>query len=136
MLAYIARRLLLVIPTLFGIMLANFLIVQAAPGGPVDLMIARTRSQLESQGLGLELTQEAKFFLAEQGYKPELGARPLRRAIQQFIDDPLSERILTKEFRAGEIILSGSLRVTPRAASSPLAAGDAEEEEISTLAPR
>jgi ATP-dependent Clp protease ATP-binding subunit ClpC len=72
----------------------------------VDLMIARTRSQLESQGLGLELTQEAKFFLAEQGYKPELGARPLRRAIQQYIDDPLSERILTKEFRAGEIILA------------------------------
>jgi len=43
MLAYLARRLLLVIPTLIGIMLANFLIVQAAPGGPVDLMIARLR---------------------------------------------------------------------------------------------
>ncbi len=43
MLAYLARRLLLVIPTLFGIMLANFLIVQAAPGGPVDLMLARIR---------------------------------------------------------------------------------------------
>src|SRR2546429_3682853 len=43
MLAYLARRLLLVVPTLFGIMLANFLIVQAAPGGPVDLMIARLR---------------------------------------------------------------------------------------------
>jgi len=45
MLAYIARRLALVVPTLFGIMLANFLIVQAAPGGPVDLMIARLRGQ-------------------------------------------------------------------------------------------
>src|SRR5436309_6974165 len=43
MLAYIARRLLLVVPTLFGIMLANFIIVQAAPGGPVDLMLARLR---------------------------------------------------------------------------------------------
>jgi microcin C transport system permease protein len=43
MLAYLARRLLLVIPTLVGIMLANFVIVQAAPGGPVDLMIARLR---------------------------------------------------------------------------------------------
>jgi ATP-dependent Clp protease ATP-binding subunit ClpC len=71
----------------------------------VDLMIARTRAQLESQGLGLELTQEAKYFLSDKGYQPELGARPLRRAIQSFIDDPLSERILTKEFRAGEIIL-------------------------------
>ena len=43
MLAYLARRLLLVVPTLFGIMLANFLIVQAAPGGPVDLVLARLR---------------------------------------------------------------------------------------------
>jgi microcin C transport system permease protein len=50
MLAYLARRLLLVVPTLFGIMLANFIIVQAAPGGPVDLMIARLR------GHGLEAT--------------------------------------------------------------------------------
>ena len=43
MLAYVARRLLLIVPTLFGIMLVNFLIVQAAPGGPVELMIARIR---------------------------------------------------------------------------------------------
>jgi len=42
-LAYLGRRLLLIVPTLFGIMLANFLIVQAAPGGPVDLMLARLR---------------------------------------------------------------------------------------------
>jgi microcin C transport system permease protein len=42
-LAYLARRLLLVVPTLFGIMLANFVIVQAAPGGPVDLMLAKIR---------------------------------------------------------------------------------------------
>jgi ATP-dependent Clp protease ATP-binding subunit ClpC len=71
----------------------------------VDLMIARTRLQLEGQGLGLELTQEAKFLLAEKGYQPELGARPLRRAIQQMIEDPLSERLLWKEFRAGETII-------------------------------
>src|SRR5256712_13350510 len=43
MLAYIARRLLLIIPTLFGIMVVNFVIVQAAPGGPVELMIARIK---------------------------------------------------------------------------------------------
>ena len=43
MLAYIARRLLLMIPTLFGIMVVNFVIVQAAPGGPVELMIARIK---------------------------------------------------------------------------------------------
>ena len=71
----------------------------------VDLMIKRVTTQLESQGLGLELTQSAKVFLAERGYDPTLGARPLRRAIQRQVEDPLSERILHKEFRAGEIII-------------------------------
>jgi ATP-dependent Clp protease ATP-binding subunit ClpC len=71
----------------------------------VDLMVRRVRTQLESQGLGLELTQEAKLFLAEKGYDPSLGARPLRRAIQRLVEDPLSEHILNKQFRAGEIIV-------------------------------
>jgi len=43
--------------------------------------------------------------LAERGYDPQLGARPLRRAIQQLVEDPLSERILWKEFRVGETIV-------------------------------
>ena len=71
----------------------------------VDLMIRRLREQLESQGLGLELTEDAKRLLARKGYDPALGARPLRRAIQRMIEDPLSERILWKEFHAGETIL-------------------------------
>jgi ATP-dependent Clp protease ATP-binding subunit ClpC len=71
----------------------------------VDLMIRRVTTQLESQGLGLELTQESKLFLAERGYDPTLGARPLRRAIQRLVEDPLSENILHKQFRAGEIIV-------------------------------
>jgi ATP-dependent Clp protease ATP-binding subunit ClpC len=71
----------------------------------VDLMIARTSDQLASQGLGLELTPAARTLLAERGYDPQLGARPLRRAIQQLVEDPLSERILWKEFRVGETIV-------------------------------
>jgi len=71
----------------------------------VDLMIKRVKEQLEGQGLGLELTPNAKLLLAEKGYDPTLGARPLRRAIQQMIEDPLSERILWKEFRVGETIV-------------------------------
>jgi ATP-dependent Clp protease ATP-binding subunit ClpC len=43
--------------------------------------------------------------MADKGYDPTLGARPLRRALQRLIEDPLSERILTKHFRAGEIIV-------------------------------
>jgi ATP-dependent Clp protease ATP-binding subunit ClpC len=71
----------------------------------VDLMIRRVREQLESQGLALELTTGAKAALAKKGYDPTLGARPLRRAIQRLVEDPLSERILWKEFRAGETVV-------------------------------
>jgi len=71
----------------------------------VDMMIKRLTGQLESQGLGLELTQNAKEFLAEVGYDPTLGARPLRRAIQRHIEDALSEKILYKQFTAGQIIV-------------------------------
>jgi ATP-dependent Clp protease ATP-binding subunit ClpC len=71
----------------------------------VDLMIRRVREQLESQGLGLELTPAAKIHLATKGYDPTLGARPLRRAIQRLVEDPLSERILWKEFHAGETVV-------------------------------
>ena len=71
----------------------------------VELMIKRVRSQLEGQGLGLELTHEAKLLLVDKGHDPALGARPLRRAIQRMVEDPLSEKILWKEYRAGETII-------------------------------
>jgi ATP-dependent Clp protease ATP-binding subunit ClpC len=71
----------------------------------VDLMIVRVQRQLESQGLGLELTPEAKYLLADKGYDPQLGARPLRRAIQREVEDPVSEKLLMKEVRAGEIVV-------------------------------
>ena len=71
----------------------------------VDLMTKRLATQLESQGLGIELTQSAKELLAERGYDPTLGARPLRRAIQRLVEDELSEKILYKQFHAGEIIV-------------------------------
>ncbi len=53
----------------------------------------------------MELTVAAKHLLAQKGYDPQLGARPLRRAIQRMVEDAVSERILYKEFRAGEIIV-------------------------------
>jgi ATP-dependent Clp protease ATP-binding subunit ClpC len=71
----------------------------------VDLMIKRVTVQLQGQGIGLELTEAAKLVLADKGYDPTLGARPLRRAIQRLVEDPLSERLLWKEFRAGEHIV-------------------------------
>jgi ATP-dependent Clp protease ATP-binding subunit ClpC len=97
----------------------------------VDLMIRRVCTQLELQGLSLELTPEAKTLLADKGYDPQLGARPLRRAIQQMIEDPLSERILWKEFRVGQTIIVDVETVTPEMAEAfdvkgapPLVAGE------------
>jgi ATP-dependent Clp protease ATP-binding subunit ClpC len=71
----------------------------------VDLLIKRTSIQLEAQGIGIELTDAAKGYLVEKGYDPTMGARPLRRAIQRYVEDPMSERLLYKQFRAGEIII-------------------------------
>lgn len=71
----------------------------------VDLLTVRIVEQLEGQGIGLEFTPEAKLLLAEKGYDHTLGARPLRRAIQRLVEDPLSEKLLWKEFHAGETIV-------------------------------
>jgi ATP-dependent Clp protease ATP-binding subunit ClpC len=73
----------------------------------VDLMLDRVREQLDAQHLDLVLTDDAKEFLGTRGYDPELGARPLRRAIQRLLEDPLSERVLLGEFKAGITILVG-----------------------------
>jgi ATP-dependent Clp protease ATP-binding subunit ClpC len=71
----------------------------------VDMMMKRLTAQLEGQGLGIELTKAAKELLARRGYDPQLGARPLRRAIQRLVEDPLSEKILYKTYNAGELIV-------------------------------
>jgi len=71
----------------------------------VDLMMVRIREQLRSQALELMLTDEAKSLLAGKGYDPQLGARPLRRAIQRLLEDPLSEKVLFNEFSANTTVL-------------------------------
>ena len=71
----------------------------------VDLMMKRVTEQLKAKDLEIELTDAAKTVLAEKGYDPSLGARPLRRTIQRLVEDPLSEKLLWKEFRAGQTII-------------------------------
>ncbi|RKS75247.1 ATP-dependent Clp protease ATP-binding subunit ClpC [Motilibacter peucedani] len=70
----------------------------------VDLMLARLDERLKDKDMGLELTPAAKQLLAERGYDPVLGARPLRRTIQREIEDALSEKILFGEVKPGEIV--------------------------------
>ncbi len=72
----------------------------------VDLMLTRVKGQLRSKDLDIELTEDAKTWLAEKGYDASLGARPLRRTIQREIEDTLSEKILFGEFSAGQLIVA------------------------------
>jgi ATP-dependent Clp protease ATP-binding subunit ClpC len=71
----------------------------------VDLMMKRLHEQLRSKDVEIELTDAAKTLLAEKGYDPALGARPLRRTIQRLVEDQLSEKLLYKEFNAGQTII-------------------------------
>jgi ATP-dependent Clp protease ATP-binding subunit ClpC len=73
----------------------------------VDLMLAKLEDRLKDKDMGLVLTDPAKKLLAEKGYDPVMGARPLRRTIQREIEDALSEKILFSELRAGEIVVVG-----------------------------
>src|SRR3546814_14822271 len=67
----------------------------------VDNFVAKLAIQMAAQGMGIELTHAAKLWVADKGYDPTLGARPLRRAIQRFVEDQLSEKLLYTQFRAG-----------------------------------
>ena len=73
----------------------------------VDLMIAKLDKRLAEQNLTIKLTRDAKELLADRGYDPVLGARPLRRAIQRDIEDALSEKLLYGEFAGIETIVVG-----------------------------
>ncbi len=70
----------------------------------VDLMLAQVDERLKDRDMALELTQAAKQLLADRGYDPVMGARPLRRTIQREIEDTLSEKILYGELRAGQLV--------------------------------
>ncbi|MBI5343215.1 MAG: ATP-dependent chaperone ClpB [Deltaproteobacteria bacterium] len=71
----------------------------------VDLMIREVNSRLADRNLTVSLTPKAKDRLADIGYDPAYGARPLRRAIQKHIQDPLALSILSGEFREGDVVL-------------------------------
>lgn len=71
----------------------------------VDLLIARLRNQLIAQGVGIRLTPEARALLAKSGFDPAMGARPLRRAIQRLVEDPLSEQLLAGEWQPGTTVV-------------------------------
>src|SRR5688500_4633701 len=71
----------------------------------VDLQLKRLREQMVNYEVAIELTDDAKKVLVEQGFDPAMGARPLRRAIQRFIEDPLADFVLGRNLNAGATIV-------------------------------
>jgi len=93
----------------------------------VDLLMKRVKDQLAEQDMELILSDDAKEVLVKEGYDPVYGARPLRRAIQKLIEDPLSEKILAKEFQPGSTILvatDGEGRITFERVQAPESGAD------------
>ncbi len=100
----------------------------------VELLLMRIRHSMAERELQLDLTDEAKDLLVEKGWDPAMGARPLRRAIQRYIEDPLADFVLAKELPAGSTVVvdpapegePGEVRLTivkPKKAKTPVAVG-------------
>jgi ATP-dependent Clp protease ATP-binding subunit ClpB len=92
----------------------------------VELQLSRLRARLAERGLSLELTPEAKEHLVEAGWDPQYGARPLKRAVQRLVENPLALRLLEGDFTEGDRILAdvrdGELVFEKAAAREPAAA--------------
>ncbi len=90
----------------------------------VELLLRRIRESMAERELQLDLTEEAKDFLVDKGWDPSMGARPLRRAIQRYIEDPLADFVLRSELPPGATVV---VDVAPE--------GDDREITLSVVAP-
>ena len=89
----------------------------------VGLMAAEVQRRLEERGISFELTTEARKWFAKEGFDPTFGARPLRRAIQRHLENPISKAILTGKFHAGDHILVDIGPQGPSFSKAPVATG-------------
>jgi ATP-dependent Clp protease ATP-binding subunit ClpC len=72
----------------------------------IDILMKGVTKRLDNLGLKLELTEEAKKFISEKGYDQQFGARPLHRAIQKYLEDPLAEEILNMHVKNGDVLVA------------------------------
>ena len=83
----------------------------------VDIELEKLRKRLEKRGLALEISEEAREFIVDRGNTPEYGARPLRRAVERLLEDPLSEGLLRGDFEKASgvkaAVENGALRLQP-----------------------
>jgi ATP-dependent Clp protease ATP-binding subunit ClpC len=96
------------------------------------LLLARVGRRMHAQGVELEVTDEAVEYLANAGFDPQYGARPLRRAIQRLLEDELSERLLAGEIEPGQRVRVdlGDDRLQVEAAPEAVAAEEASETGV------
>ena len=72
----------------------------------IDLMLGKLLNRVINLGYRVELTEKAKDFLSEKGYDPQYGARPLNRAIQKYLEDPVAEEILKGDLKEGDVLMA------------------------------
>jgi len=101
----------------------------------IDILLADVAKRLADKGISFSLTKEAREFLAQKGYNPAFGARPLRRAIQKYLEDPLAEEILGGQFAGDcEVLIDRkdeeSLRFTINPTQKSSVEDDAEKSPL------
>jgi ATP-dependent Clp protease ATP-binding subunit ClpC len=101
----------------------------------LDLMVAQTTARLREQMLELEVTEAAKDLLADKGYDREYGARPLRRTVQQLLEDRLAEALLRGTIKAGERVMvdraeGDELTITPVEQELKVGPGDPQARRL------
>jgi ATP-dependent Clp protease ATP-binding subunit ClpA len=94
----------------------------------VDLQMKEVQDRLSDHDLTVELTPAARDWLAEIGYDPDFGARPLKRALQKHVESPLSVSLLSGEFSNGDTIVVDVDQETNKLAFRPVAQGLPAEE--------
>ncbi|MEN6555437.1 MAG: AAA family ATPase [Anaerolineaceae bacterium] len=95
--------------------------------GIVTLQLAELQGRLDEYGVKMEVSSAARSWLADQGYDPLMGARPLKRAMQKFLESPLATQLLASGFQAGDVVLvdkdpEGGLAFAKKEAANPAAA--------------
>src|SRR4051812_23969668 len=102
----------------------------------VDLLMKRIRESLAERELSLNLSDDAADLLVDKGWDPSMGARPLRRAIQRYIEDPLADEVLAQNMEPGSTVEVDRLGEDERAKLAEASDGEARELKISIIKPK
>jgi len=102
----------------------------------VDLLMKRIRESLAERELSLNLSDGAADLLVDKGWDPSMGARPLRRAIQRYIEDPLADEVLAQNMEPGSTVEVDRLDEDERAKQAESTEGEPRELKISVIKPK